>query len=54
MTGDCHAGILWEPGGEIPPGDPTPEPRIATDPLVATCGFRAVVRAVVVETADAE
>ena len=23
MTGDCHAGILWEPGGEIPPGDPT-------------------------------
>ena len=23
VTGDCHAGILWEPGGEIPPGDPT-------------------------------
>ena len=24
VTGDCHAGILREPGGEIPPGDPTP------------------------------
>ena len=23
MTRDCHAGILWEPGGEIPPGHPT-------------------------------
>jgi hypothetical protein len=23
VTGDCHAGILWEPGGAIPPGDPT-------------------------------
>ena len=23
MTGDCHAGILREPGGEIPPGHPT-------------------------------
>jgi hypothetical protein len=23
VTGDCHAGILWEPGGEIPPGHPT-------------------------------
>jgi len=23
VTGDCHAGILWEPGGEIPSGDPT-------------------------------
>ncbi|MDA8401156.1 MAG: hypothetical protein M0008_14165, partial [Actinomycetota bacterium] len=24
VTGDCHAGSLWEPGGEIPPGHPTP------------------------------
>ena len=23
MTRECHAGILWEPGGEIPPGHPT-------------------------------
>ncbi|MHB8290724.1 MAG: hypothetical protein ACYDEY_16165, partial [Acidimicrobiales bacterium] len=23
VTGDCHAGSLWEPGGEIPPGHPT-------------------------------
>ena len=23
VTGDCHAGILREPGGEIPPGHPT-------------------------------
>jgi putative transposase len=23
VTRDCHAGILWEPGGEIPPGHPT-------------------------------
>ena len=23
MTGDCHAGILREPGGGIPPGHPT-------------------------------
>src|ERR1022692_2982903 len=23
MTGDCHVRILWEPGGEIPPGHPT-------------------------------
>ena len=23
MTRECHAGILREPGGEIPPGDPT-------------------------------
>ena len=23
MTRDCHAGILREPGGEIPPGHPT-------------------------------
>jgi hypothetical protein len=27
VTGDCHAGILWEPGGEIPPGHPTAERR---------------------------
>ena len=27
VTGDCHAGILWEPGGEIPPGHPTTESR---------------------------
>jgi hypothetical protein len=23
VTRDCHAGILREPGGEIPPGHPT-------------------------------
>ena len=23
MTRECHAGILREPGGEIPPGHPT-------------------------------
>ncbi len=23
VRGDSHAGILWEPGGAIPPGDPT-------------------------------
>jgi hypothetical protein len=23
VTRECHAGILWEPGGEIPPGHPT-------------------------------
>ena len=23
VTGDCYARILWEPGGEIPPGHPT-------------------------------
>ena len=23
VTRECHAGILREPGGEIPPGDPT-------------------------------
>ena len=34
MTGDCHAGILWEPGGAIPPGDPT-----ATKPAVRACGL---------------
>ena len=22
VTRECHAGILWEPGGEIPPGPP--------------------------------
>jgi len=27
VTGDCHAGILWEPGGEIPPGHPTQRDR---------------------------
>jgi ribosomal protein S18 acetylase RimI-like enzyme len=32
VTGDCHAGILWEPGGESPPGHPTCKPTIASWP----------------------
>ena len=33
MTGDCHAGILWEPGGAIPPGDPTTLRELGDDAL---------------------
>ena len=37
MTGDCHAGILWEPGGEIPPGDPTSTQRMSPVSQIAIC-----------------
>src|ERR1035441_6461927 len=35
VTGDCHAGILWEPGGEIPPGHPTTPRRHSYQPQPA-------------------
>jgi putative transposase len=33
VTRECHAGILWEPGGEIPPGHPTSGVVCAGEPV---------------------
>ncbi len=40
VTGDCYARILWEPGGEIPPGHPD-RPRVAGADLKAQADLAA-------------
>jgi len=36
VTGDCHAGILWEPGGAIPRATRPLTARLDRTPALAT------------------